>query len=148
VWVAEYSNLGYIVFGGGTNCCVYRMDAAGTVTTMPSAPFGKLNIGTGVECCSVTRDPVTGYLIIIDQQRRVWQFNPLGAGQWTNTGLIAPARFAQNVGIGESLISAPIPDYGVMMYVKCDDTSACWVYLYKHSAGTSPAAATTPRTSP
>ena len=86
---------------------------------------------------------MTGDIIVIDGSRRVWKLNP-SSGTWTNTGIVAPAIFAQNGGTGESLISAPISDYGVIMYVKCDDASSCKVYLYKHTASTSGGGGTTP----
>jgi chitodextrinase len=131
---AVYSKLGFIVFGGGNN--VYKMNAAGTIATITTPPFA-VNVGTGSTCCSVAADPVTGKIIVINASRQVWELNPGGSGTWTNTGIVAPARFSENVGVGESLISAPISEYGVVMYVKCNDSNACYVYLYKHTPLTS-----------
>src|SRR5262249_42383796 len=131
---AEYSNLGFLVFGGGSN--IYEMNAAGTVTTISAAPFGSVQQGTGSGCCSIAGDPVTGHIVVINQNLRVWGLNPSN-GVWTDSGINAPSFFNATGGAGESLISAPIADYGVIMYVKCDDSSSCKVYLYKHTASTS-----------
>ena len=131
---AEYSKLGFLVFGGGSN--IYKMDSSGAVSTIASAPFGNVNVGTGSTCCSIAADPVTGDIVVIDGSRRVWKLNP-SSGSWTDTGIVAPTFFGAAAGTGESLISAPISDYGVIMYVKCDDSSSCKVYLYKHTTSTS-----------
>jgi len=135
---AEYSNLGLLVFGGsGGN---YKMNAAGTITTMSSPPFGNFTIGNEGSCCSVAADPVTGHLVVISGSN-VWNLNPT-TGTWTSTGTTAPSYFGN---AAQDLISAPISDYGVIMYVKCNRSSSCQAYLYKHGAGTPD---TTPPTAP
>ena len=142
---AEYSKLGFLVFGGGQS--IYKMNSSGAVSSIASAPFGNVNAGSGSTCCSIAADPVTGDIVVIDGSRLVWKLNP-SSGTWTNTGIVAPAFFSQNVGVGESLISAPISDYGVIMYVKCDDASSCKVYLYKHAAGSGSTPLPSPTTPP
>jgi hypothetical protein len=128
---SQYSKKGFLVFGGGT--LVYKMDGAGTVTTLPAAPFGDLRAGTGSSCCSITTDPVSGDLLVIDGQNRLWQLDPSGPGTWTQKTTVTPPTFFTTIGgAGESLISAPISDYGVVMYVKCDDSSQCRIWLYKN----------------
>lgn len=133
-----YSTQGVLVFGGGTN--VYKMDAAGTVTTLATAPFvgvsgtsGNLTVGNGQDCCSVVADPISGRVIIITTNRHVWELNPAGLGTWTDTGRIAPTFFAAAGGTGESLLSASIPAYNAIFYVKCDDSADCNAYVYKHT---------------
>ncbi len=133
---AEYSKLGFLVFGGGSN--VYKMNASGAITTLASAPFGNVNIGTGSTCCSVAADPVTGNIIVIDGSGKLWELNPTGSGTWTvKNNVTTPSTFTAAGGTGESLISAPISSYGIIMYVKCNDAGTCNVYLYKHTASTS-----------
>ncbi len=140
-----YSNLGFLVFGGGGgDNHVYKMNAAGTITAIASPPFGNIAIGTDEACCSVAADPVTGHIVVIDGSRNVWNLNP-SSGSWSNTGTVAPTYFSP---AGQDLISAPISDYGVIMYVKCDRTSSCRAYLYKHGAGTPGTSDTTAPTNP
>jgi chitodextrinase len=130
---AEYSKLGFLVFGGGSN--IYKMNSSGTITTLPSAPFGNVNAGSGSVCCSIAADPVTGNIIVIDGSGKLWELNPSGSGSWTaKTSVVTPSLFTAAGGTGESLISAPISDYGVIMYVKCNDAGTCKTYLYKHGA--------------
>ena len=62
----------------------YKMNAAGMITTISSPPFGSINIGTDVGCCSVAADPVTGHIVVIDGSRNVWNLNPT-SGAWTNS---------------------------------------------------------------
>ena len=131
---AEYSKLGFLVFGGGQS--IYKMNSSGAVSNIASAPFGNVNAGSGSICCSIVADPVTGDIVVIDGSRRVWTLNP-SSGSWADTGIVAPTTFGAAGGTGESLISAPISDYGVIMYLKCDGASSCKVYLYKHTASTS-----------
>lgn len=130
---AAYSKLGFLVFGGGSK--IYRMDSSGNITSLPSAPFGNVNIGTGAVCCSVAADPATGNIIVIDGSGKLWELNP-SSGSWSGKIVNTPSTFTTAGGTGESLISAPIPDYGVIMYVKCNDSTICNVYLYKHGTGT------------
>ena len=140
---ARYSSIGVLVFGGSNN--IYKMDSLGTVTTLPSAPFGNVNTGTGSSCCSVAADPVSGRILVINGSNQLWELNPAGSGTWTQKTSVSPPSFFTTIGgPGESLISAPISDYGVVMYVKCNDSSSCHAYLYKHTAGTQPPSDITP----
>ncbi len=128
-----YSNLGFLFFGENV---VYKMNAAGTVTALGAPPFGDWHAGPGGSglCCSHVMDPATGHIVIIDGSRNIWDLNPT-TNAYTNVG-VAPAYFGINGGPAEGLVSASISDYGAIMYVKCDGTGICKVFVYKHGAGT------------
>jgi hypothetical protein len=91
---------------------------------------------------SVVTEPVSGMLLFVTATT-MWEFNPTGTGSWRTLGVSVPSFFTAGDSTSESLISAPISDYGVVMYVKHDDAGTGRVFLYKHapsSPGTTPGA--------
>jgi len=135
---AHYSSTGVFLFGHGTN--VYKMNAAGAVKQLATPPFA-IDSANPNACCSVTTDPTSGRLIVINTSRQVYDLDPGGtdmsnAGTWINTGRTAPTFFTTAGGIGESLIAAPMRGRDAIIYVKCDDSSQCRVYVYQHVPGT------------
>jgi hypothetical protein len=130
---AKYSSLCQcVVFGGGTG--IYRLNSDGSANSMTLSGFspGTLNI-TPSSNASIAVDPASGHLVAI-VSGAIYDYDPTGSGTWTNTGRSYPAFFDTAGGPKESLISASVSDYGVIMYVKCNDSTACNVYVYRHSA--------------
>ena len=140
-----YSNLGFLVFGGGGgDNHVYKMNAAGTIHChrIPSLwqysnrhrrslLFGRSRSGDGAyrrhrrlaQCLEF--EPIIGKLVEYRNRR---------------------SDLFQSCRSGFDLRA--ISDYGVIMYVKCDRTSSCRAYLYKHGAGTPGTSDTTAPTNP
>ena len=61
---------------------------------------------------------------------------PVGTGSWRTVSVAVPSFFAEGDSTAESLISAPISTYGVVMYVKHDDSGTGRVFLYKNAPST------------
>jgi len=143
----EYSPVHNVaVFGGGNNNPrkIWRLNADRTVTTFPDAP-----VDLGVQRANVVVDPVTGNFLVLGYGQ-LWQFDPRGSGTWTlQTGSRVPPSAVGNPGSPEldSVISASISNYGVVMYVTCGAFS-CNTYLYKHAASTGGTPTPTPSATP
>jgi len=129
---AHYSPLCQcVVFGGGVG--FYKLNSNGSFTTLSKsgAPNGgQFRIGPGGT--SIVTEPVTGVLLFINGTTMA-EFNPVGTGSWRTVSVAVPSFFTQGDSTAESLISAPISTYGVVMYVKHDDAGTGHVYLYKHA---------------
>jgi hypothetical protein len=120
------------IFGGGNDNPrkVWRLNQDRTVTVMSEAP-----VDLGIQRANVTVDPVTGNFLIMGYHQ-LWEYNPTGGGTWTQQrGTRTPPEAVGNPGPPDldSVISAPIPNYGVTMYVTCFG-STCNVHLYKHAS--------------
>jgi hypothetical protein len=129
---AHYSPLCQcVVFGGGVG--FYKLNSNGTFTTLSKsgAPSGgQFRVGPGGT--SIVTEPVTGVLLFVNGSTMA-EFNPSGTGSWRTLSVSVPAFFREGDSTSESLISAPISTYGVVMYVKHDDAGTGHVYLYKHA---------------
>jgi hypothetical protein len=124
-----------LIFGAGSNFRKMNSDGSFTALTQSGGPgSGAMNVGP--DSSSLVVEPVTGVLITISGGTlRV--FDPgttnASAGAWSVPGTAIPPFFNTAGSTSESLISAPISNYGVVMYVKHDDASTGRVFLYKHS---------------
>jgi hypothetical protein len=127
------------VFGGGNahSRAVWRLNSDATVTTLPNAP-----VGVGIRKANVVSDPVSGNFLVLGSDR-FYEFDPRGSGSWTQlSGSSVPPSGVGDPsdpdgdGSYDGMISAPIPDYGVVMYVSCRPAN-CKVHLYKHGSSNS-----------
>ena len=124
---ASYSKvLNVGIFGGGNanGHNVWRLNPDKTVTAMPNSP-----VGLGVQQGNVAPDPLTGKFIVWGSGR-LYEYDPTGAGTWTQLDS-PPPNTVGDPAIPESVISIPIPTYGVIMYATCRATT-CRVDIYKH----------------
>jgi len=134
-----------MLFGGGSiaGAPLYKMDTAGVITQMSlsgaPASFQVSNPGSSAgQGVSMAVDPVSGFLITISDTGAMKQFDPTAGSQgtWTNLPATVPAFFKTAGGAQDKLISAGIPDYGVILYVKISGSAGAAgstrVYLYKH----------------
>src|SRR5206468_9448353 len=100
------------------------------VTIMPDAPTN-----LGIQKANVSVDPVTGNFLIMGSGE-LWEYDPRGVGRWTKqpASRIPPSAVG-NPGTPDynAVISAPIPNYGVVTYITCR-AGNCNMYLYKHAA--------------
>ncbi len=130
---AEYSPVHKVVLLGGGNGSrdLYKLDAAGKVTTLAAAP-----IGVGTMQTIVTADPASGDFLVFgksgvfyvyDVVRDVWREQP-GAPP-----IFAPTRVAGNKVWHATAV--PISTFGVSAFIKyySADTPRAWVYLYRHA---------------
>jgi chitodextrinase len=130
----EYSPKANVaVFGGGNGNQrkLWRLNPDRSITPLADAP-----IDLGVQAANVVADPVTGNFLVMGYGQ-LWELNPAGSGTWTpQTGARVPPSAVGNPGSPnfDSVISASISNYGVVMYVTCR-ASSCNTYLYKHAAG-------------
>jgi hypothetical protein len=125
-----------VIFGGGQNFRKLNSDGTFTALTSSGGPgAGLMNVGPNGS--SLVVDPVSGMLIAISNGT-LRTFDPgttnTSAGAWSVPGTSIPAFFNEGGSTSESLISAPLSNYGVIMYVKHDDSSTGRVFLYKHAA--------------
>ena len=124
-----------VILAGGTNFRKMNSDGSFTVLTQSGGP-GSSDLLIGPNASSFVVEPVTGVLLVITSgTMRVFDPGTTNsfAGSWS-TGTNIPAFFNNGAdGTSESLISAPISTYGVVMYVKHDDAGTGRVFLYKHS---------------
>ena len=124
-----------VIFGGGAVFVKYNSNGTFTTLTRSGAPSsGDLIIGP--DGSSFVTEPVTGNLLVISPGvMRVFDPGTTtgSAGSWAPAGATLPSFFSNGPTPSESLISAPVSTYGIVMYVKCDDASQCRVFLYKHT---------------
>jgi hypothetical protein len=128
-----------IIFGNGPVLEKFNSDGTFTALTHAGGP-SSINISPSGNA-SVVVDPVSGFLIVIVQGGTMFVLDPgatnTATGTWSR-GPAVPSFFNAGNGVNESLISAPISTYGVVMYVKHDDSGTGRVFLYKHAPSTPP----------
>ena len=124
-----YSRLGYIVFGSGSS--FYKMNFKNAVTTAASPGFS-ITTGADSDCCSMAQDPASGHIVVINASDEVWDYDPV-ADSWSQKSVTLPSSIS-STGAGRNMIAAPIPEYGVIMYIKCNSGPDCHAYVYKNSA--------------
>jgi len=112
-----------VLFGGGTH--LYKLNSSGVITTLktPPAALGPTN-------AVVASDPVGGKFIVLAGSA-MYQYDA-STDTWTQLAISVPTVLSGLDGVGDGLVSADIPLYGVIMYIKYDNASSK-VYLYKHS---------------
>jgi len=130
---AEYSPVHKVVLLGGGNGSrdLYKLDAAGKVTTLKAAP-----IGVGTMQTIVTADPVSGDFLVFGKTG-VWYVYEVTRDEWKEqpgqAPIFAPTRVADNK--VWHVTAVPIGTFGVNAFIKyyATDTPRAWVYLYRHS---------------
>ncbi|MGE0764555.1 MAG: hypothetical protein AB7N80_14865 [Bdellovibrionales bacterium] len=133
--VIEYSPIKNVAVYGGGNVAtnrLWRLNADRTFVAMPNVPAGK---GVGMQQGIICADPVTGNFILLSAGQ-LWELNPDGAGSWAqlNGGRQPPAGVGSpGPGTPDGLICCPIPDYGVIAYIKQTSMTGGTFYLYKHA---------------
>lgn len=129
---AEYSAVHRVmIFGGGEGAggrALFRLDAARRITRLADAPQ---RMGTTYSV--VTTDPVSGnYLVYFDTA--AYEFNP--ATQVWRSLALPPWLALGDPGVF-NVVATPIADYGVTLVAKYAGDSSR-VYLYRHTASTTP----------
>jgi hypothetical protein len=149
--VAAYSAVkNVMVYGGGNSTPnqLWKMDSAGTVTTLtPLTGSDEIGIQHGNLVC----DPVSGNFLVLTNDK-FYELNPNGTGTWTLlTGTRLPpdhgpiSSLKTSIGVGvpgpnnycaDGIVSCPIPEYGVVAYITQSTPSGPAdgrFYLYKHA---------------
>lgn len=130
---AEYNPVQQtLLFGGSTH--LYKMNASGQITTLNPAP---MTLGPANTVVSV--DPVGGKYLVLSGSS-MYQYD-VTTDTWTQLAIAVPPALMGLGGVGDGLVAADLPTYGVVMYIKYNNASSV-VYLYKHSP--TPAAAVKP----
>lgn len=120
------------VFGGG--CCnanptkIWKFDQHHNITALATSP-----IGIGTQIGNFTVDPVSGNFLIRGNHT-FYELNPTGTGTYRQ--LPEPPSYVGNANgsFSDDFISAPIPEYGVVMYISCMYSAGpCTVAIYKHA---------------
>jgi hypothetical protein len=122
-----------VLFGGGNSSSdLYKLDAAGKVTTLKKAP-----IGIGVMQSILSIDPASGDFLLFGQNGSFHVYH-VTTDSWsvqdgTRVPIFSPTRIKDNK--VWQVTATPISTYGVTMFVKYfhADPPRAWVYLYKHS---------------
>ncbi len=119
--------------GGGANLRkMYKVDMHGVVTPLTDAP-----VDIAEQHYNLVEEPVTGNFLLYGAYN-LYLLNPDGSGTYTllNGSNTPPIRMLDPVTPqNDGMISAPIPEYGVVMYVGCQGDNFCRMFLYKY-AGT------------
>jgi hypothetical protein len=119
------------IFGGGNanELKIWRLNANRTITAMPDAP-----IPLGIQRGNVVNDPVTGDFLVRGHGH-FYKYDPRGTGTWTQLADPPPNTVGDpSDPVRDGVISAPISNYGVIMYVTCSNGKRnCRVDLYKHA---------------
>ncbi len=146
--MAEYSAVKKVaIFGGGNgNAKVWKMDAAGTITQLASAPAP---IMLGASNRSLVADPISGNFIVIGgatgSPNGMYELNPDVGGAWTlldsdltTSGKICAQKYDASLACSADFFGASISTYGVIGYWKLVGPSSAEFWLYKHKAPTPP----------
>jgi hypothetical protein len=140
---AEYNPVHKVmVFGGGNDPGarkIYKLDATGTVTPLKDAP-----VGLGIQQSIFTVDPVSGDYLIFTRGEKRFRVYDVTTDTWTLKSGTPPILNSPLYDDGVHGIQAtPVSNYGVNLFVKAHSTGGYgngtfrgWVYLYKHSEGT------------
>jgi hypothetical protein len=106
------------------NSNMWKLDETGTWTQLVTAP-----ISLGINASSMVADPVSGDLVVMrNGSTTMRRLNPDGAGSWSTISATIPASLMELNGPGDGLVSAPITNYGVIMYVKYGGTTETWLF--------------------
>ncbi len=124
---AEYNPMHKVLFFGGGNdkpeqyngYPLYKMDATGEITKLNDAPFYiRITSGSDSPGSLVTYEPVSGTYIVLRDNKELWEYD-ITLDQWS--------LITSNFPIGSHGVSAPISNYGVIMFVGKFE-----IYIYKH----------------
>ncbi len=124
---AEYNPQHKVLFFGAGNYKpekydghpLYKMDATGAITRLNDAPFYiRITSGRDSEGTIVTYEPVSGTFIVLRDNKELWEYD-ITLDKWS----LITADFP----IGPHGVSAPISNYGVIMFVGRSE-----IYIYKH----------------
>jgi hypothetical protein len=108
----------------------YKLNSSKQVTRLADPPV--IFYDGGGYLGNLVADPVSGkFLYLTPSGRQFYTYDVL-----TDTWQQQPSASKPNL-TSNSIVSAPLSNYGVVMYVACLARS-CKVYLYKHRAGTVP----------
>lgn len=135
--IFEYSAQKNVAIYGGGNAAskkLWRLNADGTYLRLPDVPSG---LAVGMQGGIICADPVSGNFILLSNSQ-LWELNPSGSGTWTQQlGQRSPPLGVGSPGPApgaiDGLICVPIPDYGVIAYIKQTSPSGGTFYLYKHA---------------
>jgi hypothetical protein len=121
-----------VLFGGGEQYFrnIYKLDATGKVTQLKSAPMD-LAVWHSLHCV----DPASGDYLFFSKDGRFYSYD-IVKDVWTQQSADIPLfknPYSNNYAV--CIISSPITDYGVSLFVK-GVHSTFSTYLYKHAAGT------------
>ena len=125
------------VFGGGNNDPkkLYKLDAGGELTVLPSAPF-PLGNGSTTQGILVS-DPASDRLIAMQRQGEAWaELDPLNE-TWKSIPISGGNPYLPQYGAPNlphfKTIAIPIPEYDVIMFVSQYGGMNDDVWLYKHT---------------
>ena len=131
-----YSAVKNVAVHGGGNVApkkLWRLNSGGTVTPMPDAPGDtQIGIHRGV----LIEDPVSGNFLLLSKGY-LYELNPDGAGTWRQqtgsrvppSGVGIPAESGPN----KLVIGVPLPDHGVVAFIRQTNSASSAFYLYKHA---------------
>ena len=123
------------VYGGGhaNEKRVWKLSSNGTATELTNAPNGIL---VGIHKGVLVEDPVSGNFLVLSGGN-IFQLNPDGAGTWTlQTGSRVPPSgvgIPAGAGSSKSVIGVPLPDHGVIAFIRQTNAGNGAFWLYKHA---------------
>lgn len=140
--VCEYSTKKNVAVYGGGNAAptkLWKMDSGTNMVVMPVLPSGmKVGMQNGLLC----EEPVTGNFLLLSggssappNPAQLWMLNPDGTGTWTKCNAQPPVEVGNPSGSQSSdgMICTPLPDHGVVAYIKQTSASGGTFWLYKHA---------------
>lgn len=135
-----------LLFGGGdyNGDTLWIMDANESVSSLGNTPLVASAISAnGGKGAVPTFDPVSGDFLVVDTDLSLWQFR-----HTTNNWTRVQNDISQYIPKMNNFVAIPNSTYGVVMFVLGRQVGS-WpnrVWLYKHTAGGSPADTTPPST--
>lgn len=128
-----YSKHGYAYFtpNGGSETRFYRYNATNTLTSLAATPYAN-----GQQKASMISDPNTGrplyFADTVNGNGHIWVLTNDTDGTWTDTGITS-----KRTGMDPNWYAiAPLPDYGVIMYVTMVGPGQIHTWLYRYSSST------------
>lgn len=120
-----------IVYGGGNGSKnLYKVDAAGKISTLKPAP-----INIGIAATVFTYDPVSGRYLILGANRSFYEYD-VGTDSWAPLSTTGIPIFPPS---GEDFsfygtVAVPVSTYGVIVFMSYNQNDPK-VFVYKHATG-------------
>jgi hypothetical protein len=113
----------------GQKSAAYKLTSSGAVSQIASSP--NLYDGSGY-LGSVIADPVSGEFVALTATGRTLYVYNVSTDTWETRATTNMPNLS-----GYSVIGAPVPNYGVILYVTCK-VGSCKTWVYKHQANGPP----------
>lgn len=134
--VMAYSRTKNVAVYGGGNVApqkVWKLNSNGAAAALSDAPTA---VSVGIHRGILVEDPVSGNFLLLSKGY-LYELNPDGAGTWTQqTGTRVPPSTVgvpAESGSNNFLFGTPLPDHGVVAFIRQSNSGNGAFWLYKHA---------------